>query len=95
MTQTCDAASILFNFGGHVVLSAGRSGDTRAVLVEPLEREGACPDCGVLSSRVQARPVHVVKDVQCGGAPLEVRVRAAAGVSGTGVSAAVLRADHR
>ncbi|TQS88265.1 ISL3 family transposase [Arthrobacter sp. TS-15] len=75
ITQTCDAASILFNLEGHVVLSAEHAGDTRAVLVEPVEREGACPDCGVLSSRVQARPIHRVRDVQCGGAPLEVRVR--------------------
>ena len=75
ITQTCDAASILFNLEGHVVLSAERSGEARAVLVEPVEREGACPDCGVLSSRVQARPIHRVRDVQCGGAPLEVRVR--------------------
>jgi transposase len=60
---------------GHVVLSAEHAGDTRAALVEPVGCEGACPDCGVLSSRVQARPIHRVRDVQCGGAPLEVRVR--------------------
>lgn len=47
ITQTCDTASILFNLEGHVVLSAERSGADRAVLVEPVEREGACPDCGV------------------------------------------------
>ncbi len=75
ITQTCDAASILFNLEGHVVLSAERAGAVRMVLVEPVEREGACPDCGVLSSRIQARPVHRVRDVQCGGEPLEVRVR--------------------
>ena len=75
ITQTCDAASILFNLEGHVVLSAERAGAGRTVLVEPVEREGACPDCGVLSSRIQARPVHRVRDVQCGGEPLEVRVR--------------------
>jgi transposase len=75
ITQTCDAASILFNLEGHVVLSAERAGAGRTVLVEPVEREGACPDCGVLSSRVQARPIHRVRDVQCGGEPLEVRVR--------------------
>lgn len=34
-----------------------------------------CPDSGVLSSRVQARPIHRIRDVQCGGAPLEVQVR--------------------
>ena len=74
-TQTSDAASILFNLEGHVVLSAERSGAGRTVLIEPVAREGACPDCGVLSSRVQARPVHRVRDLQCGGETLEVRVR--------------------
>ncbi|MBP1232508.1 hypothetical protein JOE41_001194 [Arthrobacter sp. PvP103] len=47
---------MLFNFEGHVVLSAERTDTGRRVLVEPVEREGACPDCGVLSSRVQGRP---------------------------------------
>jgi transposase len=75
IAQTCDAASILFNLEGHVVISAERSGDTGTVLVEPVEREGACPDCGVLSSQVQARPVRRVRDIQCGGAPVEVHVR--------------------
>ncbi|WP_285244230.1 hypothetical protein [Pseudarthrobacter sp. fls2-241-R2A-127] len=51
------------------MLSAERSGDTRTVLVEPVEREGACPNCGVLSSRIQARPVQRVRDIQGGGAP--------------------------
>lgn len=64
-----------FHLEGHVVLSAERAGGVRTVLVEPVEREGACPDCGVLSSRIQARPVHRVRDVRCGGEPLEVRVR--------------------
>lgn len=74
-TQTSDAASILFNSEGQVVLIAERAGGVRMVLVESVEREGACPDCGVLSSRIQARPLHSVRDVQCGGEPLEVRVR--------------------
>ncbi|WP_422387513.1 ISL3 family transposase [Arthrobacter sulfonylureivorans] len=47
----------------------------RRVLVEPLEREGACPSCGVFSSVVHSRPVHRVRDVQCGGGALEVLVR--------------------
>ncbi|RNL59672.1 hypothetical protein D7003_02420, partial [Arthrobacter oryzae] len=28
-----------------------------------------------MSSRIQARPVHRVRDVPCGGSPVEVRVR--------------------
>ncbi|RNL48235.1 ISL3 family transposase, partial [Arthrobacter oryzae] len=75
ITQTRDAASILFNLEGHIVLSAERAGAGRTVLVEPIEREGACTDCGVMSSRIQARPVHRVRDVPCGGSPVEVRVR--------------------
>src|SRR5699024_7097400 len=51
------------------VLSVHRDDDGhRVVLVESEEAEGACPSCGVLTSRVQARPVQRVKDLHCGGA---------------------------
>ena len=80
-THDADAASILFNLPGYRVLSAGRHdpGDAeaagRSVLVEAVAEEGGCPDCGVLSRRIHARPVQVVKDVPCGGRGLIVRVR--------------------
>jgi hypothetical protein len=78
------------------VLSAERAATGWTVLVEPAGREGACPECGVLSSRIRACPVQRVRDVECGGAPLEVLVpEAAAGVLGTGVSAPDVRGDHR
>ena len=74
-THDADAASILFNLPGYRVLSAVRGPDGREVLVETIADEGACPDCGVVSGRVQARPVQRVKDVECGGEPVAVRVR--------------------
>lgn len=79
-THDADAASILFNLPGYRVLAAGHHGPGedvdggRWVLVEAVAAEGGCPDCGVLSGRVHARPVQVVKDVPVGGQMLEVRV---------------------
>jgi len=76
-TFGADPASILFNLSGYRVISVSPAvGDRlRQALVETVEREGACPSCGVLSSRVQARPVQHVKDVACGGARIDVIVR--------------------
>ena len=74
-THDADAASILFNLPGDRVLSVHRDDDGhRVVLVESEEAEGACPSCGVLTCRVQARPVQRVKDLPCGG-PVTVLVR--------------------
>lgn len=72
-----DAASILFNLPGYRVISARPATDDapRQVLIETIEAEGACPSCGVLSARVQARPTQQVKDVSCGGGAIDVRVR--------------------
>lgn len=74
-THDADAASILFNLPGYRVLCVVRGEGSREVLVETVADEGACPDCGVLSSRVQARPVQEVKDLECGGEPVLLRVR--------------------
>lgn len=74
-THDADAASILFNLPGYRVLAAVRSEGHREVLVEAIDQKGACPDCGVVSSRVQARPVQSVKDLECGGEPVVLRVR--------------------
>ncbi|WP_228255270.1 transposase family protein [Ornithinimicrobium avium] len=76
-TFDVDAASILFNLPGYQVVSASPAvGDQpRQVIVETIASEGACPSCGVLSCRVQARPVQHVKDVPCGGERLDVVVR--------------------
>lgn len=70
MTREVDPASILFNLEGHVVLSAERTAAGRSVLVERVERverEGACRPCGGYSSVVHSRPVHRVRNIQCGG----------------------------
>ncbi len=76
-TFDADAASILFNLPGYRVVSASPAlgEEPRKVLVETIEAEGACPTCGVLSSRVQARPTQHVKDVPCGGTHVDVLVR--------------------
>ncbi len=77
-TFDVDAASILFDLSGYRVVSAsGAVADERPrqVVIETTATEGACPFCGVLSSRVQARPTQHVKDVACGGQPLDVLVR--------------------
>ncbi|XVX18959.1 ISL3 family transposase [Actinomycetota bacterium] len=76
-TFDVDAASILFNLPGYRVVSAAPAvGEMpRQVLVESIDAEGACPSCGVLSARVQARPIQHVKDVPCGGERIDVLVR--------------------
>ncbi|MFK5648024.1 hypothetical protein ACI3ET_16120 [Ornithinimicrobium sp. LYQ121] len=62
-TFDVDPASILFNLPGYRVVSASPAvGERpRQVLIETIEAEGACPSCGVLSARVQARPRQHVK----------------------------------
>ena len=75
-THRRDAASILFNLPGYRVISAWHEEEgQRVVLIETLATEDGCPSCGVMSSRVQSRPVQQVKDVTCGGEPVVVRVR--------------------
>ena len=74
-TGAIDAASNLFNLDDYVVLGTEGSGASRTVHVEPRTPEAPCPTCGVFSRRIQARPVHRVKDVACGGKGLEVMVR--------------------
>ncbi|GAA1877044.1 hypothetical protein GCM10009715_24760 [Paeniglutamicibacter psychrophenolicus] len=74
-TGAGDAASTLFNLDDYAVLGVDGAGDSRSVLVEPRNPEAPCPASGVFSTRIQARPVHRVKDVACGGRGLEVLVR--------------------
>lgn len=76
-TFDADPASILFNLPGYRVISVRPAADDalRQVTAETIEAEGACPACGVLSARVQARPRQEVKDVTCGAERLDVIVR--------------------
>lgn len=74
-TGGIDAASILLNLTDYRVIAATHESSGRQVLVEPIATEAACPSCGVLTTRIQARPVHRVKDLPAGGHDLQVRVR--------------------
>lgn len=74
-TGPIDAASILLNLTDYRVITATHDSSGRQVLVEPIATEAACPSCGVLTTRIQARPVHRVKDLPAGGHDLQVRVR--------------------
>ena len=74
-TGPIDAASILLNLTDYRVITVTQESTGRQVLVEPIDTEAACPSCGVLSSRIQARPVHRVKDLPAGGQDLQVLVR--------------------
>ena len=70
-----DAASILLNLTDYRVIVVTEESAGRQVLVEPSETEAACPTCGVLTSRIQARPEHRIKDLPIGRSDLQVVVR--------------------
>jgi len=74
-TGPIDAASILLNLTDYRVITATHESSGRQVLVEPIATEAACPSCGVLTTRIQARPVHRVKDLPAGGDGLQLLVR--------------------
>jgi transposase len=46
--------------------------DTVRVVIEVIDREGACPGCGVLSSRVKERPLVRLKDLPASGQRTEL-----------------------
>jgi len=74
-TGPLDAASILLNLTDYRVITATHEPAGRQVLIEPVATEAACPSCGVLTTRIQARPVHRVKDLPTGGDGLDLWVR--------------------
>ena len=41
--------------------------DTVRVVIEVIDPEGACPECGVLTSRIKERPLVRVKDLPASG----------------------------
>ena len=41
--------------------------DTVRVVIEVIDPEGACPECGVLTSRITERPLVRVKDLPASG----------------------------
>ena len=67
-----DAASVLFNLPDYRVIDAQDRPQGRLVVIEALEVEGACPSCGVLTSKVHQRTLQRVRDVPIAGA-VEVR----------------------
>ncbi|MCH8559402.1 ISL3 family transposase [Nesterenkonia sp. DZ6] len=70
-----DAASVVFNLAGYTVLEAvDLPLGGRRVVVTAQDQEEACPECGVLATRVRHRIRQRVKDVPLGGGRAEVVV---------------------
>ena len=66
-----DATTLLFGLDGFRVVSVTRTQEHgREVVVEGVDSQQACPDCGVLSRAVHARRVRSVKDLPHGARPL-------------------------
>ena len=62
-----DAASVIFDLPGYDVVDAlDLPCGGRRVVVEAVDRDEGCPDCGVVSSRVQAWTRQRVKDIGAG-----------------------------
>lgn len=63
-----DAASVIFDLPGYDVLEAlDLPCGGRRVVVQAIDRDEGCPDCGVVSTRVHAWTRQRVKDVGAGG----------------------------
>ncbi len=68
-------ASVVFNLDGYTVHDAvDLPLGGRRIIVTADATEGACPSCGVLSSRVHQRVRQSVKDIPAGGTLVEVVV---------------------
>src|SRR4051794_215575 len=63
-----ETTSVLFGLDDYRGLGGTRV-DERVgrVVIEPIEREGACPVCGVLSARVKDRPLVRLRDLPASG----------------------------
>src|SRR4051794_35308117 len=71
-----DTTSVLLGLDGHRVLDVSRVGDRVVrVVIETLEREGACPACGVLSARVKDRPLVRLRDLPASGQRVQLWCR--------------------
>jgi transposase len=71
-----ETTSVLFGLDDHRVLDVVRvAGRVVRVVIETLEREGACPACGVLSSRVKDRPLVRLRDLPASGQRVELWCR--------------------
>ncbi len=75
MGRQRDAASVIFNLSGYRVIGAvDLPLGGRRVKVQPIDRDGGCPDCEVVSTRVHAWVEQRVRDVPHAGR-VEVVVR--------------------
>src|SRR5215217_1215811 len=71
-----ESTSVLFGLDDHRVLDVVRVGDRVVrVVIETIEREGACPACGVLSSRVKDRPLVRLRDLPASGQRVQLWCR--------------------
>lgn len=63
-----DAASVIFDLPGYTVLDAlDLPCGGRRVVVQAIDRDEGCPDCGVVSTRVHSWTRQRVKDIGAGG----------------------------
>jgi len=88
---------MLFGLDEFAVIDVTRVDDGAVrVVIETWTGEGACPECGGLSSRVKDRPLCRVKDLPASGQPAgrAVVAQTAAGVSADGLSAPLVRGTH-
>ena len=69
-----EGTSVLFGLEDEfAVLQVDRlDRDTVRVVIEVIDREGACPGCGVLTSRIKERPLVRVKDLPSAGQRTEL-----------------------
>src|SRR3954447_22424511 len=71
-----DSTSVLLGLDDHRVLDVVRVGDRVVrVVIETIEREGACPACGVLSARVKDRPLVRLRDLPASGQRVQLWCR--------------------
>lgn len=67
-----DAASCIFNLPGYDVIDAvDLPTGGRRVVIQALDQDEGCPDCGVVSTRMHAWTRQRVKDLPVGGTGLE------------------------
>src|SRR3954469_7636198 len=71
-----ETTSVLFGLDDHRVLDVVGVGDRVVrVVIETLEREGACPACGVLSTRMKERPLVRLRDLRASGQRVQLWCR--------------------
>jgi transposase len=75
-TSMNETTSLLFGLDGYGVLDVQDIGDAAVrVMIEPADREAACPACGVLTGRVKDRPLRRIKDLPACGQRVELWCR--------------------